>query len=392
MNKLFSPTPHSYPTKIGLPGFVEVYLTLVLFGFGLITFIPSFIPINPSYITIGFRAVVLVLSLVLLAAWLLSMNKKLHSYVLMVTLFLTGYTFRLIGDVGVYDFGMTKDLLYLKLLILVLLPFITLSFVRVKGRIEVLAFYILASVISLSFVALITGSAGYRLSGNETLNPITLGYYAGYMLITIYYLLISGNRSAPFKFTLYIFAVLSVIILIASLSRGALFGVFLFCLLEMLIRKNIVSIKVIFLFLIFLLILYFAQNLFSGLALNRISLDLGSSGGEGEARVFLWALAAQNILSNPVFGSHVTTEFGYVHNVYLEAFMATGLVGLTLLLVPIGVCIQRFISFRKRGITPPITYFYFIFAVVTATFSGTVYSSSFLFCLLPVVLTSRNPN
>jgi len=60
----------------------------------------------------------------------------------MVTLFLMGYTLRLIGDVGVYDFGLTADVLYLKFFVVALLPFITLSLVRVKGKIEILAFYI----------------------------------------------------------------------------------------------------------------------------------------------------------------------------------------------------------------------------------------------------------
>ena len=60
----------------------------------------------------------------------------------MVTLFLMGYTLRLIGDVGVYDFGLTADVLYLKFFVVALLPFISLCLVRVKGKIEILAFYI----------------------------------------------------------------------------------------------------------------------------------------------------------------------------------------------------------------------------------------------------------
>jgi len=90
----------------------------------------------------------------------------------------------------------------------------------------------------------------------------------------------------------------------------------------------------------------------------------------------LWALAAQNILINPVFGSHVTTEFGYEHNLYLETFIATGLVGLTLLLVPISVCS----AISKLKETWYYSYNYtllFIFVMVIVLCSGTVYSSSF---------------
>ena len=125
--------------------------------------------------------------------------------------------------------------------------------------------------------------------------------------------------------------------------------------------------------------------MFDGLSAARLTIDTGESGGDGEARVFLWLSAIENIRHSPILGSHVTTSFGYVHNVYLEAVMASGLVGLSLLFTPLGVFFARFIKMRKSGCTVPVVYYYFIFAVITATFSGTVYSSSFLFALLPVV-------
>ncbi len=36
--------------------FLRSYLPLVLFGFGLVTFVASISPVNPAYVTAGFRA------------------------------------------------------------------------------------------------------------------------------------------------------------------------------------------------------------------------------------------------------------------------------------------------------------------------------------------------
>lgn len=364
--------------------FFRSYLPLVLFGFGLVSFVPSILQVNPVIITIGFRAYLMGLSLILLLVTVHQI-KKMNKYLVMISIFLFMYGVRLVVDTNDFNFGMAPEILYLRFTSFILLPFFTLSLVRLKPDIEWLSFYILFIIIVSSFITLSSSTQLLRLSGNDILNPITLGYYASYLIITILYILHIGKVALSNKI-LFVFTLsLSITVLIASLSRGSIIGLFGVLLLEFFStrRKNFFWPLVVLV--VFVISSYFLLNTFESLRTDRLVIDTGAEGGGGEMRVFLWSTAIENIFKHPILGSHVTTSFGYVHNVYLESIMATGLIGSIFLIIPLGVFIFRFVKSRRAGFKVPITHYYCIFAIFTAMFSGTIYNSTFLFALLPVV-------
>ena len=364
--------------------FLRSYLPLVLFGFGLVSFVASISSVNPAYVTIGFRAYVMGGALILIAGTARPI-KKINKYMVMISIFLVMYGVRLVIDSSNFDFGMTTEVLYLKFVAFVLVPFFTLSLVKLKPDIEWPSFYILFLIILSSFISLLSSPDTTQLSGNDILNPTTLGFYAGYLIITIVYILNSQRVSSSVRLFLIFSLSLSFIVLGASLSRASMIGLLGVGLLEFFsMRRRPVFWPLIFL-VVFVISSYFFVSAFDSLSIARLTIDTGASGGDGEVRVFLWLAAIENIIQNPILGSHVTTSFGYVHSVYLEAIMATGLVGAILLITPLWVFGARFVRSRKAGFNVPIIHYYCIFTILTVMFSGTVYTSSFLFALLPVV-------
>lgn len=367
------------------------FLTFVLFGFGFFTFIPIFLPIQESFITISYRAMVLGWSMILFAAMFIGNEIKFNIYSFMLFCFLAIYTVRLINDSNQYDFGMPTNVLLLKFFSLVLLPFFIISILKPNPNIELYSLSILSIVVFLSFIALIITNDSRRLSGNEILNPITLGYYAGYYLISLYIVIKNYHLSQIYKLLIYFMAIIGLIVIFATLSRGPILALIIIAFIELIYSKrfkfSVLSTITILSFFVFL-IGYSLSDIFSNMALDRLTIDFDSDEGTGEVRVLLWLLAIDLISSNLLLGSHVTTEIGYVHNIYLESIMSTGILGSMLFLIPIYISIKWFMHLKSKSLIPSICHYFLIYTLVTITFSGTIYTASFLFALLPVVLNS----
>ena len=359
---------------------------LTLFGFGLASFLSVYIPFGAGFYTIGYRLFISCLSLYIIIA-LIGSIKKTSIYMLMVCLFLTFYSIRLYQDIGNFDFGMSPNDLFLRFISFVIIPFFTICFFRINIKIEWASFYILSFIVFSSVLSIPTIFSSERLSGNDILNPITMGYYASFLLITIAYLIFKTHLSISAQVILFLCGLVAFYVLISTLSRGPLISlacVFVFELFFV-IRKRRSFTSFMLGSIIFGLFCWLIISFLSDLSLSRLSIDLGESVYDGEIRVYLWDLAINKIIENPIFGSNVTTDFGYVHNVYLEALMATGFIGAIFLFLPLIVFLSRFSKSLSSSTTVPLVYYFLLYCIIAYCFSGTIYTASFLFTLIPAV-------
>ena len=71
--------------------------------------------------------------------------------------------------------------------------------------------------------------------------------------------------------------------------------------------------------------------------------DVINYGGFGAERYFLWREALSQFMTSPIFGSGLVVDgyFSYPHNAFIEAFMATGVVGGFAFCAFVFVCMKR---------------------------------------------------
>jgi hypothetical protein len=233
-----------------------------------------------------------------------------------------------------------------------------------------------------------------RLSGNSTLNPITIGNIA----VTSIIINIIVYKSQIFlikKVQIAFFIFIGLIILIFSSSRGPILGllVTLFIYFYSFISKNKSSsfkyLFYIFLFSSILYILIINADKFGFSFASRMHID--TEEGLEENRFILWSLGLEKIFINPVFGSNTTTTSGYLHNFYLEILMSTGIVGLFTFLIPFFKVLKNITShIQSENNMMKIIALLFIQNVIGSLFSGMVYDNDSFWTLFALMLSSPN--
>lgn len=375
------------------PKIFDVLTLLLMFGFGIFSFLFSWLGfINGSFLLRG------VISLLCLAivVWVILTKDRLpvNRLNICLFLFLLLYCSRLYLDAisGQYSFSMTTDVLMLKTISMVWIPFLTVSILGISQIPLKASQFVLFVICALALLDTRSGSDG-RLAGNDILNPITLGAHAGMLMVIITYRVKKLNSSIMQLFNFVPFVVATVV-LILSLSRGPVLSTAV-VMVMLYFGKSAVKFK--YLKLVFVLIII--TGVFVLLTLNldirtpRMSVDLGDDNSDGEARVILWLLAIQKIIANPIFGSSTTTAIGYVHNIYLEGIMAVGVFASFLLFYPMWSIRSKMNKLSKINSPASLSVYLFIFHATSCTFSGTVYNSEYLWLTFAMALNSlKNRN
>ncbi len=102
-------------------------------------------------------------------------------------------------------------------------------------------------------------------------------------------------------------------------------------------------------------------------------------------RIRLYKMAFSDFLANPILGKGLGTfsynQFDYSHNIVLELLGETGILGLILFILAVKPGITFNFSYRFAD--------YFVFAVVSALFSGDLGKNSYIVPLCLLVLISR---
>lgn len=372
---------------------VNIYLFFLLSGFPVISFIPL------SGVSLSFRAIMLVVGLVVGFYSLLKREGKANRKVFFLFVFISIYFFKLYYDFIFTDlkFGRDNFEIFLLTLSTVIIPIFSLSFVdeKIINFRSVLIYSQLALALSVMLAVFLGLKNGflYRLSGNDVLNPISLGHYAvSCFIISLSFVLFSNNFSISrwHRILSLIAMPVCMICLIMTASRGPMLSfIFLGLLFVILNSKNVIRTFCILSFGLasFFVALLFSEK-FSNALLLRFTVDVDEDGGE--ARVFLWKLAVEKFFENPIFGSHTTTQFGYVHNMFLEILMSMGLLAGAYYLFSCFGLYRKTVALFKNGQVGLVFGFLFIQYFIASFFSGTVYSNDLVWIFMSILYLVGN--
>ncbi|MEH1816448.1 MAG: O-antigen ligase family protein [Nostoc sp.] len=392
--------------KIGL-------FSTALFGYGIIA--SSINDASTSrMITIPYRSIVLIASILVILfsrnisnvnhdRKLLAGTRVLSTFII---IFIFSYSFRLLFDIGYNDLLIRESSEYLLYWFGVcLVPGITFLFLDLKSSKKYLylswIFLVIASILALPLivqgqVSKVFAEQG-RLAG-EALNPISLGHQGGSLLLITLYILLnresSKNRIIKVSYTFCLMVGLSLLFFAAS--RGPIIAIIV-CVCLLLLSLQYQEINTFKIFGIIIIAIIFATIAFS------FALDSGSSFLErftsllsGDdfgysqfvQRPELYQKASELIAEYPIFGYGLEIpNLGYPHNLILEAFLATGLLGGSLFLMiyiyaaikAIGIIMAKNNSWSWLGLL-------YIQYAIGSMFSGNLYASStfwyFLFAIL----------
>jgi O-antigen ligase len=219
----------------------------------------------------------------------------------------------------------------------------------------------------------------------EVLNPISMGHAAGLVVICNTYLLIEYQAKSLQRVLLLSGIVLACAVIGLANSRGPIFAVSLALMFFLLSRSYRWARLAPLVILAGLPISYFLYqdpqiigNLLSRFTADTVynPSDLGRIGSQTSA------IAA--FIENPIFGAFyrdpMLAENEYPHNLLIEAAMAMGLVGLTLMIL-LHVRATLFV-FSKSGGQYPLIVMLLIQQFVAVSLSGAIWGADAFFMLM----------
>jgi len=375
---------------------VRLYFLVFAFGgFGLVSFIPDFIGLDSRLVTISYRMIIFLISVLLIfLAIANSRNKLVVKVVSLLSMSLmAAYLFRLAGD-GQFIFGRSLAEIMILAVGVSFIPSIALSTVKNNSVILNALNLLIVCFVLISFLAVCNGfikGYSYRLSGNSILNPITLGHFAtsGIILIAIRWLSQDARVSRFDTIWLTTALMISLLALLMAGSRGPILGLsltlayYFHSKFSYFLRQKVVGIVAMS---ILVVVVAFSFDQILDTFSNRMVIDFGDDGQGGEARVVLWATGIDIFLQNPWFGNQTTTIIGYPHNIVIEILMASGIVGGIVFFAIMAHAFRKVHRLNKSGSMLVWPGLLFCQHFVGSLFSGTLYSSNDLWYSLALLL------
>ena len=111
----------------------------------------------------------------------------------------------------------------------------------------------------------------------------------------------------------------------------------------------------------------------------------------GDPRTYLWTLATQLFLDSPLAGTglEIRELHAYAHNIILDAFLATGVVGGSVFIIILLVGVRAACRVMRCHPESGWVALLFVHSACRSMFSDTVYSQAFWFSLVAVVAVSQ---
>ena len=382
-----------------------VYLTIYILGitgYQLVSGVTSIINIDNRVFSILFRTALLLFCIFLLSIKLNKRNSVYHGKMIYpIAVFWCLYTAQLLLDTYVDPVSLSRE------------PYEYIVFAIGAGFIPMMAFmliindYTLDRIVKIVYIAVVIscGLNGYSaLTSEETLyyhrlfavslNPISLGHLAVTLLVlSVFFLIKESNNKTVLKIIYILNVIFASIILSLSGSRGAFLSlivvIFMYLLTNIKEKYLLVTITT---FAIFFYGLYelssYIENEYMFSPLTRLEKIADPSAIHSSHRLFLISNAWEQFLDAPLIGSglEVKTSMIYPHNVVVESFMATGVIGgISFVFIIIGGLIISWKLLKKeiRHVWIPLLYIQYI---VGAQFSGSLWSASLMWIMLGAVL------
>jgi O-antigen ligase len=237
--------------------------------------------------------------------------------------------------------------------------------------------------------------------GIDTLNPITVGELAGISIVLGVRLLLVVTTSLRIRILVALASIASSVALIASGARGPLLATLLSVVVLLLTHpmRALRRAKMIAISLMLTLIIALATPVLGddfGLTVTeRIAVLVGSGRDESiDGRLERLSSATSDFALHPLTGSAVTTSAtrDYPHNVIIEAFMATGILGGVLILIVIVAGTRtawRMLS-APESAQPVWPATIFPTVLVTALISGSIAYSSVLWVTIASLIALKS--
>jgi len=393
----------------------EWLILLLVFGYPLQTMIPVLLKVESRPINTGFRVVYLAVSLYLILISLFRRNTRLTVPLLLFLLFWLLYGYRLISDISfkgktyleedaffVYSFAFGGCLAP------ALAVFLNAKFIKIRRIVinfwGILCLANLAIMVNLllfaqkGFAALFLerANATGELYGKKitVINPITIGLFGEVLaLLCIVFLLFDLIKTTKFvKFLYWLALALGLLNLVLGASRGPFlsFALLLFYVLYVhgkLRRKSTLYFVRLLAWSVAIAttILIYVVPIWSTLdfeLLNRLTnFSKSRQYGEKEVRDYEWASAIHQFTENPIFGDSFVTDYdkSYAHNLFMDALMSTGIVGILLMSSLILFIFRRYNTFKpeQRSAIFPIWIIFLVYFLLSMTSGGLFMSFPF---------------
>jgi hypothetical protein len=385
-------------------------------GYGLISFLVTNAESSQIF-TVPYRAIALFLNLIFLLKHLKiirlgkfpktkntlrSLSKKIIFWPLL--LLIIAYSFRVLYTI--FTYASTSALIqtpenYAQFWFLIsLLPALNFLFLdRTKSERYLFIAWLMHAFMGVAILLLQPSSSSFfvttgRLSG-EALNPISLGHYAASLAIMSVFIWLRTKKSSlllfgqpRFRYVYLLTAGIGTVGMLLSASRGPIIAEVLCLTLILLSTKKLnfgFLVTVVVLLGGMLISLSFVSDSLTTVSerLFLVSDEIGvGDGAKSEyGRGNLGALALNAIQKYPLIGAGIELPngYGYPHNLYLESFLAMGIVGGLVfcgLVFYVALKSVQILSYRHPKAEWGWLGALFIQYLVNGAFSGSLYASS----------------
>jgi hypothetical protein len=370
--------------------------------------------VNTTPIAIAYRAVYLLLSLLLILTFLPTLSfRRISLAILSLMLFWTVYVVRMYHDLvfeGHTEGYMSKGFFFyltygvggcLLPAIAIGLAAKSIDYKRLANAL--LMFFIICNVALLVFLigenGLSTRIFQYRHRvGDLVVSPIALSQYGGALVIMAGSSWLIGQKRS---FILPVCMILGTILIVVGSSRGPLFSVVV-CVLFILIDHFWLKAKSFAYWLyasagaavlMWFITTVIVPNLSTISLLNRVSLTVEK--GQGlDARGIQWSAAWNQFIDSPVWGDLLVENAYnfYPHNMILEILVSTGLLGVAALLPATIILFSRFITRRDFEPEKRLYFYLFLFFFGCAMFSLSMITIAHVWILWALVATMPKRN
>lgn len=379
-------------TRIYLP-----FVLLGLFGYELVAGIAAALGIETFYLSVTMRATVSVMALsVVVGNWGAMFRSRDQIYAAAI-LFWALYSVRVAWDSTINPASLLFPSAYYWAWAwgACLVPMLATARLgwRVAESSTIFKWLYAFIVATLCLCVLNASSYQWTVEGNledtgrlmlTGLNPILLGHLGTTVAVLSAWLLNSGAYKLPAYWRVVVLALLAlgIGVAIASNSRGplvALFGCFLALIVMGQLKRKLIALAGLLIFVAtFRWVAEFLEAEFGWVVYSRLFLQSQLTEINTLDRLFRMEQAASLFFESPIFGYglELPAFLGYPHNVVLEAFMATGLVGGCALLVAIvGSLWRAALAYRHQ---PACGWIFLLLLqfVLASQFSGGIYTNT----------------
>lgn len=220
----------------------------------------------------------------------------------------------------------------------------------------------------------------------ETLNPIAIGHLGASILLLVFWKFNCGTgQSTIHRFFLFLAALVAVIAVVSSGSRGPVFSlvVALAVYAGSLPRHFFSRLTLFILWALFIVVLFNIDKLASTFLFSRLSEGVF----EDDARSLLLGGAFDIIKSNPLFGGGVEPLETYPHNLVVESFLVFGVfTGLPFVFMIVSV-LKMLLTIARVNSGRFWVCILFVQYLVAAMFSGALYTSNIFWILMALTVS-----